>query len=108
MSDELDWEGCRVKDFIGRRIDNPAGEIIGGYVDGVGIMLFEVRDKRGLVHNNIPRTVVHFVKDSMTIDEAVELILGRIQTNKHLEQREMTFREWREFLRDTLRSIEKG
>ncbi len=60
--EEPDWEGCKVKDFIGRRIDDPAGVIIDGYVDAVGVMLFEVRDEWGLVHDNIPRTVVHFVK----------------------------------------------
>lgn len=42
----------------------------------------------------------------MTIDEAVERILGRIQTNRHLDAKEMTFREWREFLRDVLNSID--
>lgn len=61
MNEDCDWKGRRVSDFIGRHIDEPAGKIIGGCIDAVGVMLLDIDGDDGTVYDNIPFTVVYLV-----------------------------------------------
>jgi hypothetical protein len=53
-ADRTDWKGRAPDDFIGMETSQPAGVVVGGYVDTVDTILLDVRLPSGVVVDNVP------------------------------------------------------